>query len=1026
MKKCFRVIVPVALMVLAASCAKEVGTEEVVDITRKYNLTFSEETRTELSGTGSKRSVSWNEGDEILYYTTSGQSSAASATVSVSGSDAYVQIPRGRTDEFINAVYGATQLKSSSSTADCVYISSPVKNNQSYTSFSQAHVCAAFSDDIENPNLRFHNVAAIFKFTSSQAINKVVFHGNNNEIITGGSNGDLKISYTGVAISTAAASTGETSVTVTTNGVESDFYIAVLPVEFSAGISVDCYDADNVIFVSKVTNNAINAASPGGSPKVLDLGKAEDWIASAPPTAVDLGLSVKWASFNVGATKPEEYGDYFAWGETSSKTEYKWANYTYGTSKNGPFSKYVLDPTYGTVDHKTVLDLTDDAALAAWGDDWRMPTNEEVAELINHSNCTWAWTTKNGVPGYKVTSRKAGYTANSIFLPANGMKSGSSLSDGGSVGNYWTSSISAGYPYYAISPFFDSSNKNSDNCYRYFGLGVRPVQGAVVPVSSISIPETLTLIIGASETLSATVLPEKATYKNLTWTSSDETIATIDANGKVTSVTPGTATITAYSADGRTTATCVVSSNQLTESITLNKTAVEMYVGDEPVRLTATILPETTTDKSVIWTSSKTSVAIVDDEGSITAVANGTATITATAKDGSGNTASCAVTVKTHVESVSLNKTEITMYNGKTASLTATVLPSNASNKSLTWTSSDDSIATISGSGSSVYVKGISLGKATITATSVDGEITASCNVTVKQYVQSITLDKTATKIYAGNNVLLSAEIFPENASNKYLSWISSNSSVATVSGSGASATVRGISRGTTTITATADDNSGVKASCSVTIVEKPTAIDLGLSVKWASFNLGANEPEEYGDYFAWGETEPKSDYSWLTYKWCNGSYNTITKYCQADKTDYWGGTGSPDGKTEFKDCNYEDDAARANLGGSWRMPTIAEWSELGQNCTWTLTSQNGVTGKLVTSKKNGNSIFLPSTGSQDGTRLVTGNYRGEYWSSSLIRDGAYNNYPYKAWSLMIWNLNPYWTPNSERRFGCSVRPVKE
>ena len=831
-------------MILAASCIKENNTESISDLLRTYNLSFAEATKTELSGTGSTRQVHWSEGDEIQYYTVSKQATAASAKVIVDGSSAYVEIPRGRNDEFINAVYGAAQLTSSSSTENIMYVSSPVKSEQSYTSFGQAHICAAFSDDIENSKLSFHNVAAILKFTSSADIHKVVFYGNNNETVNAGNNGDLKITYTGGALTTEAASTGGKTITVETVGAESDFYIAILPVSFGTGISLDCYDADNTLIFTKKTANVINTVSTSGAPKILNLGSVQDWIANVPPTAVDLGLSVKWATFNVGATKPEEYGDYFAWGETAPKDDYKWANYQFGSSKSGPFSKYVLDAAYGTVDHKTVLDLTDDAAHATWGDDWRMPTKEEVSELMNPDNCTWTWTTKNGVPGYKVTSRKPGYTDNSIFLPANGMKSGTSLSDAGTIGNYWTSSMSTAYPYHAISPFFESSSKNSDNCYRYFGLGVRPVQGAVVPVLSISMTETLTLIIGYSEVLSATVLPENATYKNLTWTSSDETIVTINANGKVTSIAPGTATVTAYSADGGVKAECVVSSNQLAESITLDKTSLEMYVGDEPVQLTATILPENNTLKSVAWSSSKTSVATVDEEGRVTAVANGTATITATAKDGGG-----------------------------------------------------------------------------------------------------------------------------------------------------------------------------AKATCEVTVIELHEYVDLGLSVKWGTCNVGATKPERYGSYFAWGETEPKSNYYSSTYKWVNGDYK-LTKYCTQSSS--WDSSDPMDNKTVL---DPEDDAAHVNWGGSWRMPTDAEWTELRMNCTWTWTTQNGVNGRLVTSKIVGytdKSIFLPAAGYIGYGNFSNAGSYGNYWSSSLSKDN-----PNYAWYVEFGsgNVSRY---DFHRELGFSVRAVTE
>ena len=188
--------------------------------------------------------------------------------------------------------------------------------------------------------------------------------------------------------------------------------------------------------------------------------------------------------------------------------------------------------------------------------------------------------------------------------------------------------------------------------------------------------------------------------------------------------------------------------------------------------------------------------------------------------------------------------------------------------------------------------------------------------------------------------------------------------------------------------------------------------VDLGLSVKWATCNVGANKPEEYGDYFAWGETEPKDYYDWSTYKWCNGSDNTQTKYC----TDSYYGT--VDNKTQLE---LSDDAARANWGGSWRMPTTEEQQELINNCTWTWTTQNGVNGYKVTSKKNGNSIFLPAAGCRNGSSLDNaGSYGlyGLYWSSSLDTGD-----PVDAYELYFDSVYMRWNYNN-RHCGQSVRPV--
>ena len=153
--------------------------------------------------------------------------------------------------------------------------------------------------------------------------------------------------------------------------------------------------------------------------------------------------------------------------------------------------------------------------------------------------------------------------------------------------------------------------------------------------------------------------------------------------------------------------------------------------------------------------------------------------------------------------------------------------------------------------------------------------------------------------------------------------------------------------------------------------------VDLGLSVKWATCNVGANAPEEYGDYFAWGETQPKDYYDWSTYKWCNGSYNNLTKYCK--DSDY----GTIDNKTVL---NLADDAAHANWGGAWRMPTLEEQRELQDNCTWTWTKVNGVNGYTVTGP-NGNSIFLPAAGYRYNSALLTAGSHGIFWSSSLYAD---------------------------------------
>lgn len=187
---------------------------------------------------------------------------------------------------------------------------------------------------------------------------------------------------------------------------------------------------------------------------------------------VNLGLSVKWATCNVGATKPEEYGEYFAWGETQSKTNYTWPTYMFrasGNTDNGvKFNKYNYNYTYGTVDNMTVLDLEDDAAFVNWGGSWRMPTDEEWTEL--RTVCTWSLITQNGVDGMLVT----GPNGKSIFLPAADYRAGNNLDRAGATGCYWSSSLSSEYPNRALAVYFFNEVSRGSGI-RYIGLSVRPV-----------------------------------------------------------------------------------------------------------------------------------------------------------------------------------------------------------------------------------------------------------------------------------------------------------------------------------------------------------------------------------------------------------------------------------------------------------------------------------------------------------------------------------------------------------------------
>ena len=185
--------------------------------------------------------------------------------------------------------------------------------------------------------------------------------------------------------------------------------------------------------------------------------------------AIDLGLTVKWASCNVGATQPWEYGGYYAWGETEEKSDYEWYTYKYCNGGFTPMTKYCTSSSYGTVDNKTTLEPEDDVATVKWGGTWRMPTRAELDELLN--NCTWTYTTLNGVNGHRVT----GPNGNSIFLPFAGYRNGQEVRGRGSYGDYWSSSLGSSYCDEAYDLAFDSGVFGLDSYDRTCGRSVRPV-----------------------------------------------------------------------------------------------------------------------------------------------------------------------------------------------------------------------------------------------------------------------------------------------------------------------------------------------------------------------------------------------------------------------------------------------------------------------------------------------------------------------------------------------------------------------
>jgi uncharacterized protein YjdB len=335
------------------------------------------------------------------------------------------------------------------------------------------------------------------------------------------------------------------------------------------------------------------------------------------------------------------------------------------------------------------------------------------------------------------------------------------------------------------------------------------------------------LKVGVDELqLTAIVEPANSIDYDLDWTTSDEAVAVVSDKGLVTPVGPGEATIT-VTVDKAHQAACVVRVTQPAEGVFLNKTELRIQLGTSET-LEATVQPATTNVKDLKWTSSNPEVASVDANGQVSALALGTADITVTTVDG-GHTAVCKVTVIQSVTGVTLDAETATLRVGEqTLQLTAVVQPSDASDKSLVWTSSNVEVASVSETG---LVTPLASGEALITVTTVDGGFSATCAVTVVQPVLSVTLNETSININPDMTFELVAQINPDNADNKELEWKSSDESVVTVDQNGV---VTGVETGVgreATITVTSKD-SGVSATCVVRVTKDVVGVELDCQYK--------------------------------------------------------------------------------------------------------------------------------------------------------------------------------------------------
>lgn len=861
---------------------------------------------------------------------------------------------------------------------------------------------------------------------------------------------------------------------------------------FAMFAPIDLSDSDIRIVITGTSNETYTSTVSG---KKMEAGKAYSYGSNIKISRkidgyeyVDLGLSVLWATCNVGADNEEDYGDYYAWGETEtyysgnqssslnwikengySLPSYRWCE---GDTETGNiFTKYCFDDFYGKkgyADYKTVLDEEDDVAHVKWGGKWRMPTDGEFKELLD--SCTWVWTSIKGVEGYKVTSNRAGYSDQSVFLPAAGIMNGLEVVSTNTRGCYRSCTLGK----YSDRTFsLDCANYSGSYIYylnvtgRANGFSVRPVWSELPPkpwvkVSLIDIEnDSIFLNPGETSNLQTNVYSGvNVVDVPVSYLSNDTLVATIDEKGKITAKSAGSALITVRYEDLYSICYVVVQRNISSDieyeyvdlglsvnwaTCNIGATSPEEY-GDYyawgEIRPKENYLSSTykwswynadnytyeytkyNNNSLEGYVDNKKALELYDDAAYINWGGSWRMPTSKEVKDLVDN-CTWKWTVRNGINGFEV-KSNVHGYQDKSIFLPAAgYCEYSEPNWSVLgsygyyWSSTLDN--NYSGNAMSLFF--------TSSSHSINNEdgghqrcsgfsIRPVCKSETWAGVTSITLDKNYPSMDRGEVMQLKATV--KNGNNVVdipLTWTSSNPSVAIVDENG---TVYAKSAGTTVISAS---YRYITAGCYLTVNEIPLstdyeAVDMGLSVKWATFNVGASFPEDYGYYYAWGETEPKNNYQSDTYKWYRdtGTYRYFGKY--EINTDC----------VVFYDLKYvledADDVAHVKWGGSWRIPSKEELDELVNNCSWTWTFQKGTYGYVVNSKIPGytdRSIFLPASGYYEDKQLKQKDYKGYYWTNGLMKE--INGYSWFVDCLELENEHSSITYYS-RVYGISVRPV--
>ena len=735
-----------------------------------------------------------------------------------------------------------------------------------------------------------------------------------------------------------------------------------------------------------------------------------------PAEPINLGLpsGTLWASWNVGATAPEEYGNYYSWGETEVREQYYFTTYSLCDGTNSSCHDIGAD----------ISGTQYDVAHVKWSGGWCMPSKDDFMELVY--NCEYKETTQNGVKGLQFTGKNGNY----IFLPYTGYYWNTENSKVGNEGSYWSSTLTTSRNHAHEMNF--SKGEMLWDCYinRFAGLCVRPVKHSSPTYDNLVLSTTSPISLKAGETCAVQIISGNGVY---TFDNTNSRVATFEIEGNtitISAVRAGTTIITVKDTKSLQTATIKVTVSGTTNDIPADVIDLGLKSGKKWASYNVGALCPEDFGGYFAWGETETKESYTEDN---------------------------------YIANVDLTKEYITVISG-TEHDAARIhwgenwrMPTILEIRELLreCTSKWDTVNGVKGrrfigpNGNSIFLPAAGAYYAygnyyegedgsywsaeqvwdgtkaafylSFSSTGASGENRSAFDVgmPIRPIYCGDTDHLVDFKLSSIDPVCLpvgeSHTIEIMSGNNSY-TILSSDESVATVGQggwasieqgtSGKSIVISAVATGVSIVTAF-DNMSGQKFTIAVKVIDPNStiniigheAVDLGLpsGTLWATNNIGAEKEEDYGEYYAWGETAQKDEYYSHTYDF------------SADKNDenscvFLGDIAG----TEF-------DVAHVKWGGLWRMPTHEQVKELIENCESWVTKHNGVTGILFKGP-NGKRIFLPAAGFRGNSNIYSQGESSQYWTSTP--DATNANTVYTFYTMNIQN------PSQVRYLGLSVRPV--